>query len=192
MATYRWAGTLAASALLVAVGCARTAPGTNPAASVQAPPVERQLLSLDAADVGDLAALTDNRASLPASIPAADADKLLVHIQDSDVAKAKPFTLQRHGHFGARSFGRFGGFGLWGGLGFYGGWPGLSSLAYSNLLYYPYGSYMYPYSLVGNAYLPFTYPSTYLDTVIDRIAPYSSVYPFLYRTRGLYRPYFLV
>jgi len=192
MATYRWAGTLAASALLVAVGCARTAPGTTPAASVQAPGADRQLLSLDGADVGDLAALTDNRASLPASIPAANADKLLVHIQESDVAKAKPFTLQRWGHYGARHFGRFGGLGLWGGLGFYGGWPGLSSLAYSSLSYLPFGSYLYPYTQVGNAYAPYTYPSTYLDAAINRIAPSSSVYPFLYRTRGLYRPYFLI
>jgi len=183
---------LTAAALTVAAGCAGKAPVTTTTNDIQAPApaADRQLQSLDADAVGDLSSLVDHRADLPTSIPAADAAKVLVHIADADVAKAKPYGLQhRHGHgFGFRSFGRFGGLGLWGGLGFGGFWPGLSSLAYSSMLYYPVGSYAYPYSMVGSSYVPYNY----LDAAVDRIAPYSTIYPFLYRSRGLYRPYFLI
>jgi len=173
------------------------APSRGPAAA----PAQRQVLDVgnppapqDQPDLNTLAKV------LPKSISLADADRLLVHIDPSQVQGLKQDygVLARggggfhgggghgghgggfhggHGHgFGGHNnfFGSSFGFG-WGGYGGYGGYG--YGYPYSSL-WYPYGSYMYPYGLYGNTYQPYTYGG------------YNSLYyPYLYSSGSAYYPY---
>lgn len=93
------------------------------------------------------------RQQLPSRISAADAAKMLVKIDESQVAlEGSDQNTQQLRRFGGRSFfGR----GIYGGLRYRSRFFGRG--IYGGLSYYPYGSYYFPYYNYGSYYYPYTY-----------------------------------
>lgn len=126
-------------------------------------PGDRQVLSInDPGYLGDQAAFEQVRAQLPQRISEADAKGMLVQIDPSKVVEQgdKSYSVQRY-----RFFSR----------GFFPYYRGL----YSSLYYYPFGNYYFPYTYRAGAYYPYSYRGLS-----------SLYYPYFYRYRGLYSPYY--
>jgi hypothetical protein len=151
---------LVLGACLVALGCSAGVSGTPSAPQ----PRSYQVQAVEGTT--DLGAII---ARLPARIAVADAARLLVSIPQDRIRPAPTYGLQdtdvAH-HDWMRAV----------------GWPLISSYSRHRAtvplttpaLYYPYGSYYFPYSLIGSVYYPYS----------SRCAAL-----FLYRTRDFYSPY---
>jgi hypothetical protein len=189
----RYGGPMLACAILMATGCTRTAPATSNVAPDIATP-QRSVLDVDES-IPEPLTEDQAKAQLPAQISVADAERLLVKVDESQIIKDKPYSVLRgrgggrgrgrggHGHHGHghrhHGFGHGGGgFGWgWGGLGWGGyGWPGYG--------FYGLGNYYYPYALSGNYYTPYSYSPYLYSGLGSPFASYGS--PFAPRS---YYPY---
>lgn len=187
-------GPLVACAITLMAGCTHTSPAST-VSNQPAPNTTRSLMAVDQATLPD--ALTDDqaRAQLPARISVADANRMLIQINGSQISRDQPtYSLQArggghgggghgghgggghgghgfgHGH-GFGRFNNFGGFGFggWGGLW---GSPWLWGYGWPSYGFYGLGDYYYPYYLNSGYYYPYSYS------------------PFLYRRYRWYYPYY--
>ena len=162
-------GAFTVATLLGLAACSQSGPvsSNGPAGNAVKPPVQadRQLLSTDSTP--NLDTFQEYAQELPESISMADASRLLVKVDPSQVKENKQgYSLQWFRGLG---------------LGF--GWPyRYAGLGINSLLYYPYRSYLYPYSLINNVYYPYTY-ATYSPFLYGGL--YSGLYPF-YGGLGLF------
>ncbi|HEY9722420.1 MAG TPA: hypothetical protein V6D47_10415 [Oscillatoriaceae cyanobacterium] len=126
---------------------------------------DRQVLFFDTLSTGTFEQMLS---SLPKRIPAAQADVLLIHLNQDKIAGG--YAVQSTGGnwggghggdgHGSGSFGR--------------GYP--QGYGYSNYGYYPYYGYYYPYALYGGYYYPYTvgsyYPFYYYNGLTSLYSPY--------------------
>lgn len=141
-------------------GCATT-PTTQTAVAPTAQSSDRQVLAVENRQTVDQ--FKQMRAQLPQQIAVADADRLLVTIDPSQVKADSSRSVQQWGRFGFR--------GGWRGF----GWRGFGLGAFNRFRFFNYGNYYYPYALYGGYYRPYLYSSCYN--------------PFLYGYGGGYYPY---
>ncbi|MNS20435.1 hypothetical protein D3C72_521710 [compost metagenome] len=135
---------------------------------------QEPLSAIDQAQLGTqsdrtIQSVADLKANLPARISEADAAKMLVQIDPSQV-RTNSYSVQQWGFRGGmRGFGGYGGF-----RGFGRGWYGGFGRGFGAYRYFGYGGRYFPYYNLGSYYYPYTY---------------GSYYPYLYNYSNYYYPY---